>query len=446
MRWFCLAHCLSGSDEESDAYLVDWINAKGESPLCIACQKNSEESIVVSELQLFIGSQSISSVSKTLLQLGASVHLHDIDGNTPLHHASAYGNLEAIQILLQWHANAFVKNNMGYTASDYAFSFEVEQHISTAVRSVLEAEKRARKLKGQASAVRPPSALAEDGLEADGAAGVAMSPRPIPLSPLPSSLTALRMAAVFVPPLIPGSARSAASATPQTPTQRHAFSTPATGPDTEHRRALQRIYAREHNAQYGFQTSAAYHDLVGPSFPLKSPSSSGITALSMRRERSTSTDMTSASSSSSIISTMDGPASRVSSLPRSELPLPAPPDTPLPPLEILETKKSSTSAFVARLQKSGSNGGPTAQSSVSAILEPALVLQKTITPGSGRLAKGSGLKQHTSIADLRSSVRETERATSIEASGSTDAMPPYTPALHKSGFHFGVFPRTRSGT
>ena len=377
------------------------------------------------------------------------MHLHDNEGNTPLHHASAYGNVGSIKILLQWKANAFVKNNMGYTASDYAYSFEVEQEIQNTVRSVLEAEKRARKLRNRTAALRPASVLDDD--ESFGESDTTQRPSPLsmpdkqtPMSPGSNSLKPLKLAAVYIPPPTPGLASSIASALPQTPLLNR-ITSPPTASDSEHSRALQRIYARDQHAQTGFQSSAAYKGLVGPASSV-SLSSSSFTSISMRRERSTSTEMTYAtSSSSSAFSPTSSPYLSAIVLPRVDQPLPAPPESPLPPLPSFEPKKSSTSALVSRLKRSGSGGTPTVPNSPAGILEPALELQKSRTSGFGRSSKSSALKQHASLADLRGSALEAARkAESPGAANPSPALPSYTPALSKSSFHFGS--RARSGT
>ena len=375
--------------------------------------------------------------------------LHDNEGNTALHHASAYGNVESIRLLLQWNANAFVKNNMGYTASDYAYSFQVEQEIQNTVRSVLEAEKRARKLRGQPAALRPPSALADDSFDSEGDSIATQQPmsarQAAPPSPLPNSLKPLKLAAVLIPPPTPGPASSATSAVPQTPIFNRSTSPPtARTPDNEHGRALQRIYARDQNAQNGFQTSSAFRGLVGPASSV-SLASSSTTAVSMRRERSTSTEMTYAtSSSSSAFSPTSSPHLGATRLPRMDHPLPPPPESPLPPLPTFESRKSCTSAFVSRLKRSGSSGTPV-PTSAAGILEPALELQKS--PPKTGFGRSGRLKQHSSLADLRSSVREAAGSTSPSTVKASPPLLIYTPALHKSGFHFSSgISRARSGT
>lgn len=84
----------------------------------------------------------------TLVSLGASVEAEDDSGDTPLHYAASYGHLAVVSRLLHLGASAFAKNNLGYSASDVAFSFEVEQMIQDTVRSALEANKRVRSVKG----------------------------------------------------------------------------------------------------------------------------------------------------------------------------------------------------------------------------------------------------------------------------------------------------------
>ena len=55
-----------------------------------------------------------------LLQAGATVNLQDIDGWTPLHAASHWGQREAIELLCEHAADLEIKNFVGQTAFDVA--------------------------------------------------------------------------------------------------------------------------------------------------------------------------------------------------------------------------------------------------------------------------------------------------------------------------------------
>lgn len=225
-------------------------------------------------------------LDQVLLALGAMLDVTDSDGNTPLHHASSYGHVTAVQRLIQAGANAFVQNNLGYTASDYAYSFDVGQVIQDAVRSALEISKRARN-RSAPPKFRPPveslvfeSSEDEDSKSNFSAFNVhvltesALPARPYPArngafsgaenilrdqrslaSPLLSTLPPLRVKNLNAGGSCHHSA-SPVSSVPPTPRLSEETAR-ISDPSTESSRALQRIISRDQNAQAGFQAAEA---------------------------------------------------------------------------------------------------------------------------------------------------------------------------------------------
>ena len=62
------------------------------------------------------------SVLRLLLEHGAGINVRELNGTTPLHVASKFGNLEAMHVLLEHGADVEVKNNGGETALQVAAS------------------------------------------------------------------------------------------------------------------------------------------------------------------------------------------------------------------------------------------------------------------------------------------------------------------------------------
>ncbi|KAF7185619.1 putative hexaprenyl pyrophosphate synthase, mitochondrial [Pseudocercospora fuligena] len=63
----------------------------------------------------------------------ANPHVKDLDGNTPLHHASASGSLKALRILLAAGANPLAKNNYDWTPLAYSQTVAAEVYFKNLV-------------------------------------------------------------------------------------------------------------------------------------------------------------------------------------------------------------------------------------------------------------------------------------------------------------------------
>lgn len=464
-----LLYCLF-SDEETDIRLIDWRNDDGVSPLCIACQKGHL------------------SVVRTLVSLGASVDLEDNAGDTPLHYAASYGHLTIVGTLLHLGASAFARNNLGYSPSDVAFSFEVEQEIQNTVRSALEANKRLRSAKGSALAaasdmrVRHSCDFSDDSSELDDVPAVnpeptsdrVQTPKSVVRSP-PARLLANRLQGIEIvqPPLsisttnLESSINPFSTPTSRVPSQDLPLPSPLLNPESS--KALQRILARDQNAQAGFHASATYKGLVGPALPSEtsvSPYStqskesgyfSSRVPTSIRRGRSASNEIVSGSFTSSSATAVSSPSTSpkmpTRQLPKAESysvsfipmgapigsseippvpPLPIPPHSALPALP--SVSKSSTSSFVNKLRRSGSSSAA-ASARPSGMVSP---LDAVFPPDVNIPFGRRSLKHHASLADLRSQ-------SATVASQSQAPPPPQMPFITKNAFGFGKS-RTRSGT
>lgn len=67
--------------------------------------------------------------TEALLKMGISVNKKQVDGSTPLHAASFYGQRLIVELLLRYGADATIKNRWGFTPVDEAFSDEIKQVI-----------------------------------------------------------------------------------------------------------------------------------------------------------------------------------------------------------------------------------------------------------------------------------------------------------------------------
>lgn len=456
-----ISFCLS--DDEADIRLIDWPNDKGITPLHVACQKGHLDAVF------------------TLVSLGASVEVEDDAGDTPLHYAASYGHLAVVSRLLHLGASAFAKNNLGYSASDVAFSFEVEQMIQDTVRSALEANKRVRSAKGSAAVgtsdmrSRYSSNISDEDSEVENQTirsgnTLLQTPKSVVTSPPTRLPNKLQATILGHPPLSISTASLGPSLNPySTPTSTLApqdLPLPSPMLDPESSKALQRILARDQNAQAGFQAASAYKGLVAPALP-SDTSTSPYSALSkesgyfssrpppsIRRGRTSSNDNASGSYTSSSATAVSSPSSSpimltrqiskpeaqpVTSIPmgapigsspvRPAPPLPAPPHFALPALQSTSSK-SSTSSFVDTLKRSGSAQTPKPSGMVSP-LDAAFPTDINIPFGK------RSLKHHASLADLRSQ--------SATVSSQTQPLPPQLPLITKTTFGFGKS-RTRSGT
>lgn len=374
-----------------------------------------------------------------LLELGASVDLVDCEGNTPLHYAAAYGNGNLIKLLIHRGANAFTKNDLGYTPSDFAYSFEVEQQIQNTVRGVLEANKRARKPKlmlSSLSTIRTPED--SDG-ESEGPPSLPPKSKcqlqqPHQVTPFTPKALKLQPAAIPQTPMTArsGTSTSRAMAFPTPPSVASpSVLEPSLQLDTQSSQTLQRIPTRDQNAQAGFQTSAALRAITSgatvPTSPAQSanPPLPSIRNVPMYRRQSSSNDTltysSNFSSSSQVTSPSESPVPRIGST-FSKLPSSPPPAHPLPPVP--HTAKSTTSSLVNRFKRTDSSSSSG---------------KKSPTDFNAMHQRLRGPKHQGSLVDLSSHARAGSPTT-------TSSTPPLTPvAKTLTALQFGRS-RARAGT
>lgn len=101
-------------------FLLDWSNSGGKTALHVAAQAGNASFISL------------------LCDLGADVDLTDLQGNSPLHYASAWGHIDSIQVLLERGCQFAARNFEGFTASDFAYSNTVMKALQDFARDVFE--------------------------------------------------------------------------------------------------------------------------------------------------------------------------------------------------------------------------------------------------------------------------------------------------------------------
>ena len=125
--------------------MIDWSNGGGKTALHVAAQAGNAAFI------------------NLLCDLGADTDALDVEGNTPLHYASAWGYIETVQVLLERGCRFATKNRAGFTASDYAYSHGVKTALEATARGVVEENRSRRKAEalGGSSRLRSGSATVE---------------------------------------------------------------------------------------------------------------------------------------------------------------------------------------------------------------------------------------------------------------------------------------------
>ncbi|KAJ6539478.1 ankyrin repeat-containing domain protein [Mycena capillaripes] len=124
--------------------ILDWSNVHGKTALHIAALKGHEELV------------------RMLIDFGADVDLSDNKGNTPLHYASSWGHIpvrresllplyvsdlihQIVQLLIERGCQYAARNNEGFTASDYAYSFSTKDTLQDTARLQFENNKKNRR-------------------------------------------------------------------------------------------------------------------------------------------------------------------------------------------------------------------------------------------------------------------------------------------------------------
>ena len=301
-----------------------------------------------------------------LLNLGASVKHVDRDGNSCLHHAAAYGHIPIVRLLLHRGADAFTKNNSGYTASDYAYSFEVEQEIQNTVRSILETNKRARKAQPAHNVQRPVTIDMDNGetFEQLGQTplgnNVGSSYMQYIATYEPLSTSRLQLANILShSPTMRSNSPAASFGTPVASMLLFPQSSPAL--NTESNRAYQRIFARG-QGQAEMHSSTPLNRLPeSPPITETLDGSSVFRTTPLGRDRSLLDELTFASTSYESTLARTPPlaissfSSKAGTSPQQSQSSEPPSPSPLT-LNAPSTAKGGTLSVVSRLRRSGSNG------------------------------------------------------------------------------------------
>ncbi|WVW82393.1 hypothetical protein I302_104400 [Kwoniella bestiolae CBS 10118] len=103
-------------------FLLDWSNSGGKTSLHVAAQCGNWRFIDL------------------VCSLGADLTLTDLQGNTPLHYASAWGHLDTIRVILENSGRSgslvSIRNFEGFTALDFAYNAQVLGEIQSIQREI----------------------------------------------------------------------------------------------------------------------------------------------------------------------------------------------------------------------------------------------------------------------------------------------------------------------
>lgn len=107
--------------------VLDWSNSQGKTALHVAALRGNEELV------------------RMLCEFNADVDLPDNKGNAPLHSASSWGHITVVQHLIERGCLYNARNNDGFTASDYAYSYSTQETLQDTVRLQVENNKKSRR-------------------------------------------------------------------------------------------------------------------------------------------------------------------------------------------------------------------------------------------------------------------------------------------------------------
>jgi len=125
--------------------IINWGDGKGMTALMLAAQGSNPSHAPLSTFlvapdarprALATGATTTSedtATISTLLSYNASVTATDNAGNTALHHASAWGNLKAVRVLLSAGAAPLAPNKFNYTPLDYSITVQAAQYFQNLI-------------------------------------------------------------------------------------------------------------------------------------------------------------------------------------------------------------------------------------------------------------------------------------------------------------------------
>ncbi|GAA5858626.1 hypothetical protein JCM1840_006488 [Sporobolomyces johnsonii] len=112
-------------------FVVDWVNSRGMTPLHTVAMRGQLEAAQDEHEQI-------------LLDHGADLNAPDLNGNSPLHYALSWGKLPVVKLLVELDCQTDSKNNQGFTAAEYAYSFAAADALKVYIRLHLDQRKAAR--------------------------------------------------------------------------------------------------------------------------------------------------------------------------------------------------------------------------------------------------------------------------------------------------------------
>ncbi|CRG82901.1 ubiquitin thioesterase protein OTUB1 [Talaromyces islandicus] len=121
-------------------HIINWRNHEGQTALMLAAQSSSNNPGVVATnpsatntRPRAVSTEEDTATIAALLDCGAAVGITDAQGNTALHHASAWGNLKAVRILLAAGASPFVRNRANHTPIEYSVTKQAAQYFQAII-------------------------------------------------------------------------------------------------------------------------------------------------------------------------------------------------------------------------------------------------------------------------------------------------------------------------
>ncbi|SCZ87555.1 BZ3500_MvSof-1268-A1-R1_Chr2-2g05021 [Microbotryum saponariae] len=113
-------------------FVLDWVDARGATPLHIAAMKDQLEAVQVSTGPARAALPSIHEssfgnwrCSQILIHAGSEIDVRDMFGNTALHYAASWGSLPVIKLLIELDCDYNATNGEGFIPYEYAYSFDV---------------------------------------------------------------------------------------------------------------------------------------------------------------------------------------------------------------------------------------------------------------------------------------------------------------------------------
>ncbi|KAH8703741.1 ankyrin repeat-containing domain protein [Talaromyces proteolyticus] len=126
-------------------HIINWRDKNGKTALMLAAQSSNPTHTPLSTSHIpptgrpravsagtAMASEDTATVA-ALLAHNASMALTDNAGNTALHHASAWGNLKAVRVLLSAGAPPFARNKANHSPLDYSITKQAAQYFQTIV-------------------------------------------------------------------------------------------------------------------------------------------------------------------------------------------------------------------------------------------------------------------------------------------------------------------------